>query len=204
VPLSQRILAWLATRDPAAIRQPARRSTLQPPGRRKDLDAIREATIQAAPAIRVLILNDVPRTALSTSEVAEITGMPYTRVLAEIRVGRIRVITGGNQYAQRDHPSARSRSCTGSSPSQTDGAGADIPSRRRACLVAGQEQSPYGATWAAETTWILAPSLLRLWRRRDGIRAQLWGSHAISRRALGRSPRLCPPETPALIKSEIR
>jgi hypothetical protein len=150
VPLSQRILAWLATRDPAAIRQPARRSTLQPPGRRKDLDAIREATIQAAPAIRVLILNDVPRTALSTSEVAEITGMPYTRVLAEIRVGRIRVITGGNQYAQRDHPSARSRSCTGSSPSQTDGAGADIPSRRRACLVAGQEQSPYGATWAAE------------------------------------------------------
>lgn len=65
---------------------------------RKGLDAIRDAAVQAAPAIHVLILNDVPRTALSTTEVAEITGMPYGRILAEIRAGRIRVITGGRNY----------------------------------------------------------------------------------------------------------
>lgn len=96
-PLSQLILAWLARRDPATASQPAQRSAPQP-GRRKGLDAIRGATLQAAPAIHVLILNDVPRTALTTKEVADITGMPYNRILREIRAGRIRVIPGGHQH----------------------------------------------------------------------------------------------------------
>ena len=65
---------------------------------RKGLDAIRDTAVQAAPAIHVLILNQVPRTALTAREVAEITGMPYHRILREIRAGRIRVIPGGQQY----------------------------------------------------------------------------------------------------------
>jgi hypothetical protein len=65
---------------------------------RKGLEAVHAAAVEAAPAIHVLILDDVPRTALTTKEVAEITGMPYTRILREIRAGRIRVITGSQQY----------------------------------------------------------------------------------------------------------
>lgn len=65
---------------------------------RKGLDAIRDAALQAAPAIHVLMLDDMPRIGLTCREVAEITGMPYSRIIREIHAGRIRVITGGNAF----------------------------------------------------------------------------------------------------------
>ncbi|MGH8571001.1 MAG: hypothetical protein ACREX8_00290 [Gammaproteobacteria bacterium] len=66
--------------------------------RLKGLDAITDTALVAAPAIHVLILRDVPRTGLTADETAQITGLPYKRILKEIRNGRIRVITGGSAH----------------------------------------------------------------------------------------------------------
>lgn len=62
------------------------------------LTVLRDAALQAAPVIHVLILDDVPRTGLTPREVAKVTGLTYWRVREEIKAGRIRVITGGRDY----------------------------------------------------------------------------------------------------------
>jgi hypothetical protein len=62
------------------------------------LDAIRDAAKAAPPAVHVLILDGIPRTGLTVNEVSQITGLPKWRICKEIRDGRIRVITGGQQY----------------------------------------------------------------------------------------------------------
>jgi hypothetical protein len=64
----------------------------------RGLDAIREATEKAPPAIHVLTLDGVPRTGLSVKEVSHITGLPVHRIRTEIRNRRIRVIDGGSSY----------------------------------------------------------------------------------------------------------
>ncbi len=96
-PLSQLILAWLATRTPATTRQPnvprsshragAKAST--PSGKPRSRPHQRSTCSSSTTC---------PRTALTTKEVAEVTGLPYDRILKEIRTGRIRVITGGQAY----------------------------------------------------------------------------------------------------------
>ena len=62
------------------------------------LDAIADAAKAAPPAVHVLILDGIPRTGLSLKEVSQITGLPYWRIRKEVADGRIRVITGGQQY----------------------------------------------------------------------------------------------------------
>jgi chemotaxis signal transduction protein len=69
--------------------------------RLKGLTAIGDAVTRdtaAQPAVHVLVLDGVPRTGLTVTEVARITGMPATRIRAEIQRGRIRVIDGGRNY----------------------------------------------------------------------------------------------------------
>lgn len=62
------------------------------------LDALRDAAVQAAPAIHVLVLDGIPRISLKTSEVVAVTGLHQRWVLAEIKAGRIRAITGGKEF----------------------------------------------------------------------------------------------------------
>lgn len=45
--------------------------------RNRRLDAIRDAAVQAAPTIHVLISDGIPRTGPTPREVAQITGLPY-------------------------------------------------------------------------------------------------------------------------------
>jgi excisionase family DNA binding protein len=66
--------------------------------RLKGLDAIAGAAVEAAPAIHVLILDGIPRTGLTVTEVAEITRLSRDRIYDEIHAGRIAVIRGGSGY----------------------------------------------------------------------------------------------------------
>lgn len=56
----------------------------------RGVDMIRDATLEAPPAIHVLILKGLPRTGLSVKEFATITGYPEWRIKSEIRNGRLR------------------------------------------------------------------------------------------------------------------
>lgn len=62
--------------------------------RLKGLDAIRDATIQAPPAVHVLILDGIPRTGLTVRETAAITRLSEDRIRDEINAGRIAHIPG--------------------------------------------------------------------------------------------------------------
>lgn len=63
--------------------------------RLKGLDAIRDATVTATPAIHVLVLDGVPRTGLSIEEIARVSGHTVNRIRTEIRNGTIRHARGG-------------------------------------------------------------------------------------------------------------
>lgn len=56
----------------------------------RGVDMIRDATLEAPPAIHVLVLKGMPRTGLSVKEFATITGYPEWRIRSEIRNGRLR------------------------------------------------------------------------------------------------------------------
>lgn len=64
----------------------------------RGLDAIRNAAVQAAPAIHVLPIGDIPSVCLTAKEVAAATRLSYDRILGEIHAGRIEVIPGGQQF----------------------------------------------------------------------------------------------------------
>lgn len=59
---------------------------------------IRDASLQALPAVHVLILDGLPRTGLSVREVAKITGHTENRIRTEIRNGRLRADGDGQSY----------------------------------------------------------------------------------------------------------
>jgi hypothetical protein len=61
--------------------------------RLKGLDAIRDATVESAPALHVLNIGDIPCGALTVREAAEFTRLPAHWIRARIREGRIRVIS---------------------------------------------------------------------------------------------------------------
>lgn len=56
----------------------------------RGVDMIRDAALEAPPAVHVLILNDLPRTGLSIREVATITGHKIDRIRKAVRNGEIR------------------------------------------------------------------------------------------------------------------
>jgi len=65
------------------------------PRRLKGLDALRDAAVETAPALHVLNVGEIPRTALTVREVSLSTGLPYRWLHDRIHEGRIRVISEG-------------------------------------------------------------------------------------------------------------
>ena len=68
----------------------------------RGVDAIRDAvtrdTASTVGWVPTLVLDGIPRTGLTVTEVAKITGMPASRITREIRNGRIRADDGGHSY----------------------------------------------------------------------------------------------------------
>jgi hypothetical protein len=56
----------------------------------RGIDSIHAATLQAPPAVHVLVLDGLPRTGLSVKEVAKITGHKENRIRDAIRNGEIK------------------------------------------------------------------------------------------------------------------